>query len=309
VSRFLPEEYKSDGGFSVTGLPILVVSMCAAAVGLGWLASFIGQWFYLILMFPLGIGLCLIGIGLFVGRLTKMRSPALAALLGLVSAVLALVGMHYFNYLRFLPVRQEILVMAPLLDNLPAGVKNAELAEAAAYLKQVRMADSFSAYMNMEARQGVTISHRGKDGFNLGYVGTWIYWGLELVGVAIMATLGLMGGAMAPFCSGCNEWKEVRHLGTLDRKGVNVAAFLSSGEIERLKEHDPAPVGGDLVLTAAVCSSCQGSSPIAVKLEELTKNAKGELVKKELVHLTYPGEALPEFEALFQSQPERTEEI
>ena len=36
---------------------------CAAGAALGWLASFIGQYFYLIFVFPLGIGFGLVTAG------------------------------------------------------------------------------------------------------------------------------------------------------------------------------------------------------------------------------------------------------
>ncbi len=308
MSRFVPEPYKADGGFSVTGLPILVVALCAAAAGLGWLASFIGQWFYLILLFPIGIGFGLVFAGAGVGHYTKMRSPGVAVLLGLVSSAVAVLSMHYFNYQRFLTQREEVLKMAPLLDMLPANPADPKMAEAVGHLKEIREVNSFPRYLNMEARQGVSISHRGQEGFNLGYVGTWIYWGLEFVAVAFMAAGGLLVGAAAPYCSACDSWKVQKQLGTLHGKGESVDVYLSNGEIERLQAHDPAPSGGDLVLSAAVCPRCQTESPIAVKLESLTKNAKGEIEKKELLHVTYPGEALPELEALFVPKPKPAEE-
>ena len=55
MSRFTPEDYKAEGGFSLLGVPVLLAALCVAAVGLGWLASYIGQWFYLILLFPIGL--------------------------------------------------------------------------------------------------------------------------------------------------------------------------------------------------------------------------------------------------------------
>ncbi|HMF15384.1 MAG TPA: hypothetical protein VKE94_23880 [Gemmataceae bacterium] len=308
MSRFHAEQYKPEGGFSVIGLAILLVALCAAGVGLGWLASFLSQWFYLIVLFPAGIGFCLLLVGLVVGQHTKMRSRSLSVLLGLISSGVAMLSMHYFDYQRFLHERQELLKEVAPLDNLPAGDVDAQTAEALQHLKQIRAVESFPSYLNQEATQGVTISRLGKDGMNLGYVGTWIYWGFELVVVAAMVTLGLVGGAAEPFCSACDSWKQARRLGTLQRKDADVAALLSNGEIERLQEHDPAPTGGNLILTAAVCPNCKSDSPIAVKLEEVTKNEKGEESKNKLIHLVYPGEALAAFEALFANKPELTEE-
>jgi len=303
VARFHPEEYKADGGFSVFGLPILLLVLCAAGAALGWLASFIGQWFYLIVLFPVAIGIGLVIVGIFVGHMTKMRSPGVAVVLGLVSSGVAVPAMHFFDYQRFLGERATVLELAPVLENLPAGARDAKSAEALQVLKEVRDVDSFPQYLNMEATRGITIS-RGKAGFNLGYIGTWIYWCVELVVVAGMTMLGLVAGAASPFCSSCNSWKDNRELGTLQKKGVDIAAFVKNGEIERLQEQSPAKAGGDLVLSAAVCPNCKGQSSIVLKLEEVTKNAKGEEEKKEQLLLTYPGEALAELEALFSNSPE-----
>jgi Zn ribbon nucleic-acid-binding protein len=157
--------------------------------------------------------------------------------------------------------------------------------------------------MNMEATRGVTL-FRGKAGINLGYVGSWIYWCVELLVVAGMATVGLVAGAAVPFCPACNTWKEDQRLGTLQKRGIDVAAFLRSGEIAKLKELSPAKAGGDLVLSAAVCPNCKGQSTIVLKLVEVTKNAKGEEERKEQLQLTYPGDSLAELEALFQNAPE-----
>ena len=303
MARFQPEEYKADGGFTLFGLPILLLILCAAGAALGWLASFIGQWFYLIVIFPLAIGIGLVIVGIFAGRLTKMRSPGIAVVMGLISSGVAISSMHYSDYQRFSGARTELMKLAPLLETIPPSERDAKTAEALQALKEVREVDTFARYMNMEATRGVTLSRR-KAGINLGYIGSWIYWCVELLVVAGMATLGLVAGAAVPFCSTCNTWKEDQQFGTLQKRGVDVAAFLRSGEIDKLKEHSPAKAGGDLVLSAAVCPTCKGQSTIVLKLEEVTKNAKGEEEKKEQLQLTFPGDSLAEIEALFQNAPE-----
>jgi hypothetical protein len=266
VSRFVPEDYKPDGGFSPLGLPVLLVALCVAAVALGWVVSFIGQWFYLILIFPLAIGLGLVVVGLFLGHLCKMRSLAVSGLLGLIASVVALVAMHYFDY------RREF-----------SGVPT----------------PTFLGYLDLKATQGVEISSRGGSGLNLGYVGTWVYWAVEFLAVAALATLGLVGGAAAPFCPACNSWKVDRKLGTLRARGGDLVVLFREGEIDRLADHEPLGRDGELIVTAAVCPNCGDESPIDVKVEERTKDGEGNESTNELAHLTYPGEALAEFEAVF----------
>src|SRR5262245_20973987 len=102
MSRYTTEPYRAEGGFSVTGLPVLLVIMVAVAGAMGWLASFVRQWFYLVLVFPAGIGLVLFFTGMAAGKLTRMRSPLMAGLIALIASAVAMVAMHYFDYQRFL---------------------------------------------------------------------------------------------------------------------------------------------------------------------------------------------------------------
>jgi hypothetical protein len=261
-------------------------------------------------VFPLGIGFGLALVGALVVNLAKMRNAIMAAILGLISGVVAIVAMHYFDYQRFLNERQELLAAVPPINinNLPMNRMDPEAAEAIQKLKEVRAVNSFTSFMHFQATQGVSIGKIGQGGANLGFVGTWIYWVVELMAVAAMVTFALKMYAASPFCTECNTWKEERKLGTLQRNDEDIEAWLRKGKIERLPELDPAPTGGNLIFTAAVCPNCKSESSITVKVEEVTKDKKGEEQKKELIHLVYSGEALVVFEELFGKESELTEE-
>jgi hypothetical protein len=113
-----------------------------------------------------------------------------------------------------------------------------------------------------------------------------------------------MGSAREPFCPACETWKEEKALGTLAGNEDEVIALLKSGEVERLAGYSPRSTDANrdrpvLLLSAAFCPRCRDQSSIAVKLERTTMNDKGEEEQTELTHLSYPGEALAHFEALF----------
>ena len=82
-----------------------------------------------------------------------------------------------------------------------------------------------------------------------------------------------------------------------------VSAASDAVTIDLLSKHDPTLAEGNLVLSAGVCPKCRELSPIVVKLEQVTTNAKGQITRKKLEHLTYPGDALPAFEALYSYKP------
>ena len=69
MNTYQPEEHHSDGGFRLVGLPLLFGTLLVAALAIGWLASWIGQFFYLILLFPL----CIAGFLAVGGRAARAR--------------------------------------------------------------------------------------------------------------------------------------------------------------------------------------------------------------------------------------------
>ena len=125
-------------------------------------------------------------------KFANLRNPLLGGLAGFVGGVAAMTMMHYFDYQSF---RGEVDQRAPDIRDVarlpasereteypqfenPAGAR--ELAEAYA---------SFPGFMNFSARQGVEIkSTRGSSSsskpLNLGFVGSYIYWAVELLIVA-----------------------------------------------------------------------------------------------------------------------------
>src|SRR5579883_1188303 len=98
TAAFEPRPYQPDGGVTFHGVPILFGSVFLAALFAGWLAALIGQVFYLIILFPIGIG-CLVAGGGFLGvRIGKVRNPIIGGVAGLVGGIVAMVAMHYFTY-------------------------------------------------------------------------------------------------------------------------------------------------------------------------------------------------------------------
>jgi hypothetical protein len=317
--RFETVPYRPDGGFGMVGSGILIGLSLLAAVALGWLLSFVERWMWLILIFPLIIGALVGVVGILAIKFGKVRSPALGGVAGLLAGCVAMLSMHYFDYLalraetnRAIPPegRAVLEVMTPAwIDALPR--EQQEPAREARRL--VLGVKSFPAYMDFEATNGVTIQRTGHGGahdrgMNLGYVGSFIYWGVEVLIVAGVAFVLMKGAAAMPFCRDCQAWKTERKLGTLtfrpgDVGGAGLVAALGSGDVARLVDHNPSVGDGPLHLSAAVCPRCGEQGPIDVKLLHKYKTAKNEDKAQELLHVTYPGEALPALEAVFQTPP------
>jgi hypothetical protein len=277
------------------------------AVGLGFLASFVGQWIYLILVFPFVIGLALGGIGALGIRVGKVRHPWLAGGAGFLAGVLAMTMMHYFDYLRFdrqFPADKRAALRAVLgqrqvqLAGLGGNAGRMQL------LIQAVQVQDFPSYLDFEARQGVTISHgaghKDKGGMNLGYIGTYIYWLVETLIVACVAFSMMRSQASEPFCTTCQNWKQKRAIGTLGTPAGPVVEAVREGDVNALWEHEPKPHGGPLAVYVSSCQKCGNEAAADVLVQHVTINKKGQTKRQNLVQVTYPGEAVAAFETLFK---------
>lgn len=280
--RFDAEPYRAEGAASLPSTLVLFLGLTAVAVPVGFLASFIGQWFYLVVIFALAIGALLGGAGILLVRWTKVRNPFVAGAAALAGAVAAMGAMHYATYFRDLRA---------LDAQLPPGLRAALEAQGARF--------DFLHFMDRQARVGVIIGKPGqKNGMNLGYVGSYIYWAVEAVFAAAVAFVMLRASAAAPFCSTCSRWKERRLLARLDTPDREQATdALREGELVRLLQGAWPVAGEGLLLRASTCPNCGSASPVDVALESHAKNAKGQKSVKELAHFTYPGDVLPFLDA------------
>lgn len=274
--RFPVQPYQPDGGFSGAGAALVIgLSLLSGAV-LGFAASFISQFIYLIFVFPVAIGLGLGFAGSFGINLGKVRNPAVCGLIGFVGGCVAMVSIHYFDYQRALDDPQT---------------------------PREFVSRGFSGYVDKMAEVGVTVTFgRGGNkggGINLGYVGSYIYWIVEILVVAGIAFAIMNSSAAEPFCTRCNSWKTENAAGTLSVPPGTVVEILGSGEIGRLAEQPAVPIEGTVNVKIARCHTCGPEVPIDVKVEHVTKNSKGNDETNVLTHLSYPGEVTEVFDAVF----------
>src|SRR5947209_5179836 len=98
--RFDATRYRPEGSASLPSTLALFLGLVAVAVPVGFLASFIGQWFYLVVVFAAGIGALLGGAGILLVKGTKVRNPFVAGAAALAGAAAAMGAMQYADYLR-----------------------------------------------------------------------------------------------------------------------------------------------------------------------------------------------------------------
>lgn len=270
--------HQAAGNIPALGALLVLVLVAIAGVAVGWLASFIGQWFYLILIFPIAIGFAVIAagwVGMYAGKVT---SPWFGAVSGMLGGIVAMTAMHYFDYVH-------------------SGARGAGL--------------TFGQFLDAQATAGVQLLGRAGrgGGINIGYVGSFIYWGLEFVVVVGMcAALGVII-AGSPFCTDCKRWKDKVDLGTrmiaMDGPKAQTIELLQKdfeqGELARLQGADDGAESLEIAMTAYVCSGCRDGD-VDAQLHWFDVDSEGKPARQDLPLISFPPEALSVFESLFRAE-------
>jgi hypothetical protein len=240
-----------------------------AGVGIGVVAGLIHLVFFLVLLFPIFMGAAVGAAGLGAVVLGKVRNRVLAVLTGLMAGCVTIVAMHFVMYIA--------------LAGPAAGF-------------------SFGGYVDANARAGVRINSTrgggGKDkGINLGYVGSYIYWFIEMAIVAGFAAGMMYKRAGQPFCAACGSWKTKHTLGVLFLERAAALDYFETGELSQFADPRNPPGEGPITLSVWWCPYCLEEAPVDAALDQSVQGKKN----VKVTHLgmrTFPGDSLPVFRAL-----------
>jgi hypothetical protein len=217
------------------GVVLLFGAAIVTGIVVGGLASVVGRFLYLIILFPVFMGL---GTGMAVSSVVssqKIRSPLVVIVAGLFATIITYGSMQYFDYLQFRSiVAKEIQSQAIAENGEPAPEENVSLVVDYLFIKATGM-PGFLGYVLYEAKQGVSISHfgvgSGDSGLNLG-IFTWVYWLVELGIIAYMSIEPAYKKTKDLFCENCGTWvSQGEHIGGIQGDAFNQA-------IEFIKRRD-----------------------------------------------------------------------
>ena len=330
AERFAAAPYQPDGGFETGGVVAFACAMIVAGGAVGYAASWISTKFWLVMAFPVVMGAILGGVAVWSIKRGRVRNPLVAGAVSLLGALFMMGVVHYADYGRFKGTRAEAqpdfleFQQAPaeqreafLKSEEEAGgqidfVRQQKRREAEDFLRMVDVR-GFGSYLAWESGQGIRISssHGGSSdkGLPITGIGVYIYWAVEVVLAAGVAFVMGRSTSRQPYSTRAGAWMQSRILGGLDpsRQALAVAA-LNEGSLSKLREADPRPGGGPLILTAyaAPADAEPGAEPqeqadefVVLKLQ--TVNEKGGHGDKAAV--TWPAAAMPALEELFRPTP------
>jgi ribosomal protein S27AE len=303
IVQFPVSLYRPSGVFSWKAIAtVLGVSVMAGTL-IGFAVGFVHTFFYLVLLFPLLVGIATGKLAAAAVRAARLRNPIVAGLCALFGGAIAMPIVHGYGYLDLQRARAQLdpealataMGMSP--DALPADVKASGVTPEAIRTARVT---SLPLYFDLQAHEGVRIGRSGWLDIRLGHAGSYVYWALELLLAAAVAFALAYRAAAAPFCERCGRWMAERRLGGVRAPADEAVEALRAGDLDRLHPSPPT-AGREIRLTMASCPQCGTTSAMTLRLDRVRvgRDGKETASPRTLAHATYPGEAIPVVEDLF----------
>ncbi len=268
-----PVRYGSAKGVAIALAVALPVSLL-----MGFLASSIGFYLYVFVLFPIVVGVCVGGAvqaGFFLG---KIRSMSIALLLGTICGISAMGAMHHFDNVRWL---RENPNGAPGADN-----------------------SGFFETLTRRADQGFFMVsnrlHLRNNSARISGVVAYFYWLLEGLIATVFACGIPVALAIVPVCRECHTRKIQRLIGFVL---VGVDGRSSSADfrcIEAFKLGDLAyfatvpPAQQHTAIfgfAALACPKCSHLSEVEIRLFKTSPAAANRPSQTTIAASSYPHEA------------------
>lgn len=262
LRRYVPSGRGGPGA-----IPAVLAASLLAGVALGVIEGLISRWLSLFLLFPMFIGIAAgVTAAAMVARF-KLRSPALALLLGFAGGAAGYTAEHVTVYFQF---RSELA--AAIKQDQPAASDADLSAKIDELLTREVGASGFEGFLRISAREGVQVKRTGStrdDGLSFKGTAAWILWAVELLGAAAIAAGVARSKARDPFCEDCDTWygpaAPVAGGGAGSKPMQRqLLAALDTGDLDGAARafHGPREPKSRAIfeLTAATCPRCSGDA-------------------------------------------------
>lgn len=174
-----------------SGFTWLTVTALVGGVAIGGVASFAGQFFYLIILFPVLMGAGGGFLQSYAVNQGKVRNPLIAGTFAILMGVIVCGTMHGGDYLSWKEKdKQSSNFTEEEIDNLLLSETGSK---------------GFLGYQKFLAQQGVGIT-RGSSKVELKNEWAWGYWAIELAIISGITAFMAFAAAKEPFCENSDEW-------------------------------------------------------------------------------------------------------
>ncbi|HMP17208.1 MAG TPA: hypothetical protein PKD72_09315, partial [Gemmatales bacterium] len=209
---------------------------------------------------------------------------------------------HYLDYQKFRAQWQNMQAQGPIdWRQVPKAERE--------HMRRFAQVTNFMEYLDARAHEGVELKRGGGQGkgFNLGYVGTYLYWHAEIGLVAGLIIAMTRKPTRDPFCTITQAWKTERcgdNFAVPEPVGIEaVAHAVQEGAVGKLADLKLAAREAGvptIPIRMYVYASPQHSdfTPVEVVLNQFFTNKNGQQEEIELLKGTYPPQALAALEQL-----------
>jgi hypothetical protein len=230
----------------------LLAAMLIIVIG-GWLVGIavavVGSFFYLVIVFPIGMGFAGGKIASAATEVSRLRRTWQLVLLSALTAVMIYGAFHYGRYVFFQV--QAWLELSSSAAAQSAGQVNLRVAKAFVdYALQEETGHAgFPGYMLYRAKSGLSVGKfYSQNRLNLTSVFAWLYWVLEFGAILWITNSMAKSVLRLPRCEACGKrLGRERHLG----------GTLPANEpllLDLLKRHDVTELGKLIVREAGLPS-------------------------------------------------------
>lgn len=216
------KSYRPSRKAPLSGLLLLILFVLVGGIVIGGILFAASRIIYLVVLFPVIAGF-VAGTVMTVGVLQgKIRNPFIAIVFSLAMGIVIYGTYFYGKYLIFQQVAYDTLVKQ--------SGKNVDRATALDLFDKLVLqpetgSTGFVGFVKFAAKAGIQISPVASSSSSttpLTGAGAYIYWGVEMAIIAVIAA-GIAGTqARKPFSEDCNEWySAARSVGSVVPTGVN----------------------------------------------------------------------------------------
>jgi hypothetical protein len=204
------QTYRPSNRVPASGLLFLLLAVLCGGVAFGALAFLISRLLWLIVIFPIVLGIIAGVILSGVIARQRVRNPALAVVAGLLMALVIYGTLKYGGYMSF---QSEMRQAVSAKGAVAAGAQEAVIDM---LLASKTGSGGFFGYLKLMAQQGVSIGKVGSSNrATLPAPVTWAYWLIEFGIIGAIAALAARSAASKPFCEACQQWyRDGIHLGS-----------------------------------------------------------------------------------------------
>ena len=272
--------YQPSNKVTNAGFRWLLLSSVVGGTVIGTATYLISRLFYLIVLFPIGMGMLGGGAVALAVHKGKVRNPTIATLFGLLTGLILYGSMYGADYWQFKQTAsQEIAKNSSPGD----GTQNDRLIDS--FLQEQTGSSGFIGYVKYKAQLGVSIGRFGSKGANLGETGTWIYWLIEFAAIEIIIAFLARSAASEAFCESCNEWyKSKERVGDVELQSrenflslLQKDQFAPAGQLISAFQNLPVP---NLQVHLQSCPACKLSDSL-LTVNDASLDNKGNLQEKE----------------------------